>query len=50
MKNSSDHPVSQPDKSRRDFFAGTVTGAVAATMLASKPLRADVPIPSITSG
>ena len=40
MKNEND----DPGTSRRDLLAA---GAVAAAMLASKPLRADVPIPSI---
>jgi hypothetical protein len=39
-----------PDTWRRDFLAGpaAAAGAVAAVMVASKPLRADVPIPSIS--
>jgi hypothetical protein len=46
MKNEND----QPGTSRRDLIAGSAAaaGAVAAAMLASKPLRAEVPIPSIS--
>src|SRR5436853_7817292 len=44
MKNQADCP----DTSRRDFLAGPAAGAVAAAMLAAKPLSADVPIPSIS--
>lgn len=46
MQNEND----RPGTSRRDFFSGpaAAAGAVAAAMLASKPLSAAVPIPSIT--
>src|SRR5689334_12330053 len=44
MSNEND----RPGASRRDFFAApAAAAAVTAAMLASKPLRADVPIPSI---
>ena len=46
MRNEDD----RPGASRRDFFTGpaAAAGVIAAAALASKPLRADVPIPSIT--
>jgi thiamine pyrophosphate-dependent acetolactate synthase large subunit-like protein len=46
MQNEND----RPGTSRRDFFSGpaAAAGAIAAVALATKPLRADVPIPSIT--
>src|SRR6516165_11907698 len=46
MQNEQD----RPGTSRRDFFSGpaAAAGAIAAVAIASKPLRADVPIPSIT--
>ncbi|HLH20313.1 MAG TPA: thiamine pyrophosphate-binding protein [Bryobacteraceae bacterium] len=50
MPNENDRPATPPATTRRNFFTGPAAAAAAigAAALTSKPLRADVPIPSIT--